>query len=86
MKHITKDGTRIKLKHLEISHLKNIISMIERKSKAGITVKHGGNEWDTDSIWCDEEELFGEEALKHMNYYEYVAELKRRESCAFSRT
>jgi len=77
MNHITKDGRKIALKDLEDSHLQNIIRMIERKAKAGITVQYGGG-FGGDDMWCDEEELSGEKALKHMDYYEYVAELNRR--------
>ena len=31
-----------------------------------------------DDIWYDEDMLYGEEALKHLRYGEYVAEQKRR--------
>jgi hypothetical protein len=39
MKHITKEGKKIKLKDLETSHLKNIITMIERRAKNGFTIR-----------------------------------------------
>lgn len=78
MKHVTKDGKQIDLKDLETDHLKNIIAMIERQAKQGITVRHGGG-GNGDDFWYDEDELFGEESLNHMNYYEYVAELNRRQ-------
>ena len=78
MKHITKDGNQIELKDLETGHLKNIIALLERKAAVGITVIHGGGGYDAVSIWYDEEDLTDEDALKHMGYYEYKKELKKR--------
>lgn len=77
MKHKTKDGKSINLNDLETSHLKNIISWIERKAKTGVMVRNGGGS-SADDMWYEEEELFNEDALKELNYYEYVNELNRR--------
>jgi hypothetical protein len=63
--HTTKEGNKIKLSDLELYHLKNIIRWIERKS--------------ADGVWYDEDTYYGEEALKKLNYYDYKAELGRRE-------
>ena len=75
--HITKNGDAIALNKLEDSHLQNIIRLLERKAKEGVKVRYGGGS-SADDIWYDEDMLYGEEALKHLHYGEYVAEQKRR--------
>ena len=78
MKHKTKEGVLIDLKDLETDHLKNIISIIERKAKAGIVVMFYGGPGDIEDFWCDEEVLKGKEALNHLHHAEYIKELKSR--------
>lgn len=75
--HTTKNGDQIALSKLEDSHLQNIINLMQRKAKEGIVVRYGGGS-SADDIWYDEDHLYGEEALKHLHYGEYVAEQKRR--------
>jgi hypothetical protein len=77
--HKTKDGKKIKLADLELSHLENIIKWIERKAKEGLTVKMGGGSTAED-MWYDEETYFGEKAKKQLNFYDYKSELKSRVS------
>ncbi|QGH72888.1 MAG: hypothetical protein [Podoviridae sp. ctrTa16] len=78
MYHQTKDGRRILLSDLEDSHLKNIIAMIERKAKEGITIIIAGGGVGADDIWYDEDTIFGKEALERLNYKHYINELKKR--------
>jgi hypothetical protein len=75
--HTTKNGDQIALSKLEDSHLQNIINFLQRKAKEGVRVRHGGGTT-ADDIWYDEDMLYGEEALKHLHYGEYIAEQKRR--------
>lgn len=75
--HVTKNGDSIALSKLEDSHLQNIINFLQRKAKEGVKVRYGGGTT-ADDIWYDEDMLYGEEALKHLHYGEYVAEQKRR--------
>jgi len=75
--HKTKDGKKIKLADLELSHLENIIKWIERKAKEGITVSMGGGSCAED-MWYDEETYYGKEAKRQLNFDSYKAELKRR--------
>ncbi len=76
--HTTKDGTKIKLSDLELSHLKNILRWIDRKAADGLTIMRGGGGFDVDSIWYDEDTYYGEDARRELNYYDYKAELSRR--------
>ena len=76
--HTTKDGTKIKLSDLELSHLKNILRWIDRKAAEGLTIRMGGGGGDADSIWQDEDTYYGEDARRELNYYDYKAELTRR--------
>ena len=76
--HTTKDGTKIKLSDLELSHLKNILRWIDRKAAEGLTIRMGGGGFDADSIWYDEDTYYGEDARRELNYYDYRAELSRR--------
>jgi hypothetical protein len=79
MKHKTKEGALIDLKDLEIGHLKNIIALIEKKAKAGITVMfYGGAIGDIEDSWSDEEVLKGKKALDHLRHAKYIKELKSR--------
>ena len=77
--HKTKDGKKIKLVDLELSHLENIIKWIERKAKEGITVRMGGGSCAED-MWYDEETYYGKEAKRQLNFDDYKAELERRHS------
>jgi len=77
--HKTKDGKKIKLADLELSHLENILKFIERKAKEGLTVKMGGGSTAED-MWYDEETYYGEEAKRQLSFYNYKAELKSRVS------
>ena len=80
--HKTKDGKKIKLHDLELSHLENIIKWIERKAKEGVTVRIGGG-FCAEDMWYDEDTLYGKKAKEEMNYKDYISELERRRSaCA----
>ena len=75
--HTTQNGVKIKLKDLEDSHLNNILRWMEAKANKGLKVSYGGGTC-ADDMWYDEEVLYGEKALKEMDYYEYKKELNRR--------
>jgi len=77
--HKTKDGKKIKLADLKLSHLENILKWIERKAKEGLTVRMGGGSTGED-MWYDEETYYGEEAKIQLNFYDYKAELQSRVS------
>ena len=76
---MTKDGTEIKLRDLELSHLKNILRWIDRKADEGLTIRRGGGGVDVDSLWYSEDTYYGEDARRELNYYSYKSELSRRE-------
>jgi 7,8-dihydro-6-hydroxymethylpterin-pyrophosphokinase len=65
--HVTKEGNEIKLKDLELSHLENIIKMIERKAESGILIQYGGIGVDIDELWYGEEFIKEEDVLEYMN-------------------
>ena len=75
--HKTKNGTKIKLKDLKLSHLKNIIRWIDRKAAEGLIVRTGGGSTAED-MWYDEDTYYGEDARRELNYYDYKAELSKR--------
>ena len=81
--HKTKDGKKILLSDLELSHLENIIKWIEKKAIDGLTIRHGGSGNCAEDMWYDEDTLYGKKAKKEMNYKDYISELERRRSaCA----
>lgn len=73
-----KDGKIIPLKNITNSHLVNIIKHIERKAEEGVCVVSGYYGVDMMDMDFNEEVLYGQDALKRMNYDAYVNELKRR--------
>lgn len=75
--HITKEGKKIKLSDLETSHLKNIVKLIKRRAKEGVTISSGGGYF-SDEIWYDEETIYGKKAKEHLGYKLYKKELKKR--------
>ena len=77
--HTTKNGKKIKLADLELSHLKNILKLIERKAKKGLVIRYGGSGSSAEDMWYDEDIYFGKKAKRELNFYNYKAELERRE-------
>lgn len=75
--HEDKHGNRTLIKDLKTDHLRNIVRFNERMSREGITVREGGGSC-PDDYWYEEEELFGDEALEHLNHSAYVDELSSR--------
>jgi len=71
--HITKDGERILLEDLQLSHLKNIGRQIERKSLTGIHIRKSS----TDG-YDDVDYLYGKDVKDYLGYKNYKQELKRR--------
>jgi hypothetical protein len=76
--HKIKDGKKIKLADLELIHLENIIKWIKRKAKEGLIVVYGGSGSSAEDMWYDEDTLFGEDAKRQLNFYDYTEELNRR--------
>ena len=79
--HTTKDGRKIRLQDMTDAHLSATISLFERRAEKGIAVTTGGG-YCAEDIWFDEEVVFGEEALEHLGYADYVKERDRRSSNA----
>ena len=77
--HETKEGKVIKFSDLELSHLKNILRWIDRKASEGLKIRMGGGTC-TEDMWYDEDIYYGEDARRELNYYDYKAELNRRET------
>jgi hypothetical protein len=75
--HKTREGNLIKLCDLSDNHLNNIINLIKKRAKKGVTLKYGGGEND-DSMYYDEEELSYENSLLFLDYFAYKKELIKR--------
>ena len=60
--HKTKDGKKILLSDLELSHLENIIKWIEKKANEGLTIRYGGSGNCAEDMWYDEDTLYGKKA------------------------
>jgi len=75
--HVTRDGEKIPLNQLETSHLKNIIALQKRLAVEGVLYRDGGGSWP--DFWYEEDELYGEEALKFMKHELYLKELESRQ-------
>jgi len=76
--HKTKDGKKMLLSDLELSHLENIIKWIEKKAVDGLTIRYGGSGNCNEDMWYDEDILFGKKAKKELNYKYYKEEQKKR--------
>lgn len=73
--HTTKEGRKIALSDLELGHLNNICKFLLRRAKEGVAIPYGGEDSFDD---MDYEVIYGEEALQHLNYYQYKKELDKR--------
>ena len=77
--HTTATGEKILLSNLELSHLNNIISLIERRAKNGLRVVYAHtHENAPDDVPFNESVLFGEKVKDTLNYQMYKNELDRR--------
>ena len=76
--HTTREGKKIKLADLKLSHLKNIIRWIERRAKKGVMVIRGGRGPCAEDMWCDVDTYFGSKARDELNYFAYKDEFKKR--------
>jgi len=77
--HTTKSGEEIALEDITDEHLNNIIAYLKHKAQKGILVQHGGGwTFEPDTLWYNEEIVYGDEALEYMHYDEYIAEQERR--------
>ena len=77
--HVTADGKRIPLEELDDRHLYNIIKYLERTARKGIVIKEGGGHpCDPNTFYYEERVVYNAEALKELNYCEYVGEATRR--------
>ena len=74
--HRTRDGKLIPISQMTDAHLRNMVSLIERKAEEGVELVTG-DMFDGDPE-CEIDEIFGADVLKCMNHAVYVAELKRR--------
>ncbi len=76
--HKTKDGKIIAISDLKDSHLKNIVSFIERRAKEGVQVVTGCGGSSAEDMWCDVDYYYGWKAKKLLNYNSYINEIKKR--------
>lgn len=77
-KHMTRDGREIELKDLSLDHLENILALIKKRAKEGVTISTGGGWLNVEDMWYDEDVIYGKEAKKYLHYKEYKKEYKRR--------
>ncbi len=77
--HKDKNGNTTKINDLTTGHLKNIIRLIRRKAKEGVTIRDGGGS-EPDDMWYTEETIRGDEVLRHMHHEMYAAELTKRQA------
>ena len=76
MIHITNSGEEIRLEDLNTTHLINIIKQIKRRAESGVRVELSG--LDEGRAWQRESIVYGDTALKLLNYSAYITEVKRR--------
>lgn len=76
--HKTRDGRKIKLADLKLSHLENIIKHIENKARNGLTIRYVSFLDPDVDIWYDEETIFDNDVKVLLHYYDYVEEYNRR--------
>lgn len=74
----TADGTEIPYRKLEDSHLLNILKLLKRLAKNGITIEIGGGAWDIEDMWYDSWEEKGQEVLDRYDYKGLLKEARRR--------
>ena len=64
---------------MDDEHLLATLKVLEKRAKKGIVVQHfGGSSSDPESMYYDEEQVEGAEALEHFGYEAYHAEAVRR--------
>jgi hypothetical protein len=73
----TKDGKEIPYNKLEDGHLLNILRLIERKAKDGLSCQAGGG-FDIDDMWYDEWVEFGQDVYYRFDYEGLLKEAKKR--------
>lgn len=77
MKHRTRNGNEIDIADMSDTHLENTIALIKRKAEDGVIIRYGGGSCAED-MWYDEDNLYGEDALRHLGYQHYMNEWMMR--------
>jgi len=75
--HTDKNGNKKLISELETDHLRNILNLLEKRAKEGITIERCGGVSPED-FWFDTCKLKGQEALKEMGYQSYLDEYNKR--------
>jgi len=75
--HITKKGNKIPISKMDDLHLINTIKYLKKLAEKGIVIRSGGGSTPED-FWYEERIIKGEEALKALNFAEYLCEAKKR--------
>jgi hypothetical protein len=65
----TKDNQEIKYEDLAISHLRNILKMLERNAESGLRIEYGECGFSADEYYYDSEVVTGVRALELQDYY-----------------
>jgi len=78
MKHIPKSGKKVKISEMSNEHLKNIINLIYKRAKSGMTIVVMSGSPYNDDYFYDEEIIFGEDVFERMNFKEYYKEALKR--------
>jgi len=75
--HIDQNGGKWELTNMTTRHLKNVLALLRRRASEGVKIEFGCHDFGNNPYY-DIDYLYGNDALKHLNYQKYENELIRR--------